>query len=99
MNEASMMMRYQARSKSALVAYLLWFFFGWIAAHRLYLGRWMSALLYIGLAVVGWVLTFVFLGWFILIPLGIWWFVDLFLIAGMVGRDNERLIRQIETGR
>lgn len=99
MNNAAMMMRYDARRKSVLVAYLLWFFLGGpIAAHRMYLGRWISALIYVALSVIGWTLSWILFGWVILIPLGIWWFVDMFLIPGMVVHDNERVIREIEHG-
>ena len=40
--DAMMMMQYDANKKSALVAYVLWFFLGWLGIHRFYLGRTMS---------------------------------------------------------
>jgi hypothetical protein len=50
---------------SALVAYVLWFFLGWIGIHHLYIGR--------GIGI--WLLSLItFQG------LGLWWLVDLFLI-------------------
>lgn len=48
------------------VAYLLWFFLGWISAHRFYLGRPATAILQI-------------LSYFILIGF-IWLLIDAFLI-------------------
>jgi hypothetical protein len=50
---------------SALVAYVLWFFLGWIGIHHLYIGR--------GIGI--WLVSLItFQG------LGLWWLVDLFLI-------------------
>jgi TM2 domain-containing membrane protein YozV len=60
------------------VAYLLWFFLGWISAHRFYLGRPATAILQI-------------LSYFILIGF-IWLLIDVFLIPGMV-RDKKNEIR------
>ena len=60
------------------VAYLLWFFLGWVSGHRFYLGRWKTALLQI-------LLFFVAIGF-------VWLFIDLFLIPGMV-RDIRESMR------
>ncbi|MES2020409.1 MAG: TM2 domain-containing protein [Pseudomonadota bacterium] len=60
------------------IAYLLWFFLGWISAHRFYLGRPGTAILQI-------------LSYFILIGF-IWLLIDAFLIPGMV-RDKKNEIR------
>ena len=40
-------------SKSRLIAYLLWFFVGGLAAHRIYCGRYISAALQATIGVVG----------------------------------------------
>ncbi|MCX5515313.1 TM2 domain-containing protein [Kaistia algarum] len=61
------------------VAYLFWFFLGWVSAHRFYLGRTTSAILQI-------------LSYFIIIGF-IWWLIDLFLIPGMV-RDRQQALRE-----
>jgi TM2 domain-containing membrane protein YozV len=61
--------------KSCLGAYFCWFFFGWIAAHRLYLGRPLSAMLFIMTC-----------GGF-----GLWWLIDFFLIPEMVYEYNAGL--------
>ena len=58
--------------KSTLLTYVLWFFIGWLGAHRFYLGRPVSAILFIITA-----------GGF-----GIWWLIDAFLIPGMVRIEN-----------
>ncbi len=60
--------------KDKLLAYVLWFFLGLLGAHRFYLGKWGTGLL--------WLLTG---GIF-----GVGWLLDLFLTSGMVDRVNAR---------
>ncbi|MAE38682.1 MAG: hypothetical protein CL969_03495 [Euryarchaeota archaeon] len=50
---------------SALVAYIIWFFLGWLGVHHLYMGR--------GIGI--WLLSLITLQGF-----GLWWLIDLFLI-------------------
>jgi len=63
---------------SVAVAYVLWFFLGFLAAHRFYLGRPGTAILQIlsYLVIIGFV----------------WFIVDLFLIPGLV-RAKQAEIR------
>lgn len=58
--------------KSKGTAYLLWFFLGLFSAHRFYVGKTGSAILYL----------------FTLQLFGIGWVIDLFLIGGMVDKYN-----------
>jgi TM2 domain-containing membrane protein YozV len=58
--------------KSKGVAYLLWFFLGVFSAHRFYLGKIGSGVLYL--------LTFQLFG--------IGWIIDLFILGGMVDKYN-----------
>lgn len=58
--------------KSTFITYLLWLFGGLLGAHRFYLGRYGTAILYF------------FTGGF----LGIGWLIDLFRIPGMVENEN-----------
>lgn len=60
--------------KSKLVAYLLWFFLGFLSLHRFYLGKIGSGLIWL------------FTGQLF----GIGWIVDLFLLSGMVENYNNR---------
>jgi TM2 domain-containing membrane protein YozV len=53
-------------------AYFLWFFLGFFSAHRFYLGKTGSAILYL---ITGQLL-------------GIGWIVDFFLLGGMVEQYN-----------
>lgn len=57
------------------VAYLLWFFFGWMGAHRFYLGKVGTGLLYLATGGL----------------LGFGWFVDAFLVPSLVREANLRL--------
>ena len=63
---------------SPVVAYLLWFFLGWLSGHRFYLGRPVSAVVQS-------------LSYLILIGV-IWWIIDAFLISGMI-REKRDAIR------
>jgi TM2 domain-containing membrane protein YozV len=69
--------------KSKLVAYVLWFFLGFISMHRFYLGKVGSGMLYL--------VTFQLFG--------IGWVIDFFQLGGMVDNyNNERRIEQLERG-
>ncbi len=60
--------------KSKLIAYLLWFFLGWLSLHRFYLGKIGSGIIYL---ITGQLL-------------GIGWIVDLFLTGSMVDTYNNK---------
>lgn len=81
-----------ARPKSLLGAFALWFFFGTIGVHRLYLQRRLAVPMLI-LGLVGWLGTPFIVGFFLLIPILAWWLVDLFFVAGWVREHNAALIR------
>ena len=68
---------HQGNQKDVLVAYILWFFLGLLGVHRFYLNDVLLGLLYL----------------FTLGFLGIGWLIDLFLIPGMVKRENMTFIR------
>jgi len=58
--------------KSKGIAYVLWFFLGGFSAHRFYLGKIGTGILYL--------LTFQLFG--------IGWIIDLFILGGMVDKYN-----------
>jgi TM2 domain-containing membrane protein YozV len=86
---------YDANKKSAGIAYLLWFFLGYLGAHRFYLGRTGTAVTILLLTGVGILLSAVFIGLFVLVVLAIWLLVDVFLIPGMVRQYNNNLIQMM----
>ena len=84
-NDARVLMLYEANKKTALVAYLLWFFLGWFGAHNFYLER-------TGVAVAQLILTITLVGMVITF---FWVLVDAFLIPGWVRRQNNLLAAQL----
>lgn len=81
--------------KSLGIAYVLWFFFGQIGAHRFYLGKTGSAVVQLILGVLGWILTVFFVGFFLLGALWIWLIIDLFLIPGLARSATPITMHQV----
>ena len=94
-HDAQVMMLYDANKKSVLVAYLLWFFFGALGAHRFYLKRTGSGLIMLVIFIATAVFSVVGLGFFGAIALAIWILVDAFLIPGIARDYNNRLITNL----
>ena len=94
-NDAALLMRYDANKRSALIAYLLWFFLGYFGIHRFYLKRTGSGIAMLLIALVSTVLLVVAVGALGYIVVGIWWCIDAFLIPGMTQDYNNRLIAQL----
>ena len=84
-NDTRVLLLYEANKKTALVAYLLWFFLGLFGGHNFYLGR-------TGVAVTQLILSLIFIGMVITI---FWVLVDAFLIPGWVRRQNNLLATQL----
>src|SRR5579864_1123507 len=80
-NDTRALMLFEANKKTALVAYLLWFFVGLFGGHNFYLKR-------TGVAVTQLILTITVIG--ILITM-FWVLVDAFLIPGWVRNQNNLL--------
>src|SRR5262245_6492224 len=79
------MMLFEANKKTAVVAYLLWFFVGLFGGHNFYLGR-------TGVAVAQLILSLTIVGMLITI---FWVLVDAFLIPGWVRNQNNLLAAQL----
>lgn len=84
-NDTRALMLYEANKKTALVAYLLWFFLGLFGGHNFYLKR-------TGVAVAQLVLTITFIGMVVSL---IWVIIDAFLIPGWVRNQNNLLAAQL----
>lgn len=87
--------RVENDSKSALIAYLLLFFLWGFGVHRMYLGRWISGLVMLGLWGLGWLLTVVLIGWPLVGLVCLWVIVDIFLIPGMIQDDKDEMRRRM----
>jgi len=92
---AQQMMRYDANKKTALIAYLLWFFAGYLGAHRFYLGRTISGLIMLVLFLLSCVGMLILVGFIGLAVIGLWWLIDGFLIPGMISAANNKLINSL----
>ncbi|WP_339107570.1 TM2 domain-containing protein [Thioclava sp. GXIMD4216] len=77
--------------KSALIAYLLWFFLPMLGVHRFYLGRWMSGLIMLALFGIGTALAVILIGYIPLAFVALWWVIDALLIPGMIRRDMDEM--------
>ncbi|MBE2985365.1 NINE protein [Campylobacter sp. RM9344] len=73
------------------VAYALWFFLGWLGAHRLYLGKFITGFLMMGLFFMGTMLQVVLVGYVFLLIWGIWWIADVFLTGKYV---DENILKE-----
>lgn len=84
-NDTRALMLFEANKKTALVAYLLWFFVGLLGGHNFYLKR-------TGVAVAQLILTLTIVGCAITV---FWVLVDAFLIPGWVRNQNNLLAAQL----
>lgn len=91
MNDAAMMMRYDAMKKSPVIAYLLWWFLGVFGGHRFYLGKTGSAVAMLVVSLCAIPLMLVAIGFVMIFVTAIWALIDAFLIPGMVREHNMRL--------
>ena len=89
-NDVRSQMVFQASKKSTGAAYLLWFFLGGFGAHRFYLSQTGTAITQLLLLLLGWLPLFI--GW---VVLGVWLFVDLFLIPGIIQSENLKLVNNL----
>ncbi|MCC6971652.1 MAG: TM2 domain-containing protein [Phycisphaerales bacterium] len=88
-------MVYDAKKKSLLIAYLLWWFLGALGIHRMYAGRIGSGVAMLVLFLISLVLTFVAVGIFGLLVIFLWWLLDAILLPGMIENYNLRLIDRV----
>jgi len=79
---------FEQNRKSKGVAYLLWFFFGFLGVHRFYAGKTKSGViqLLLSLTVVGLLFS---------VP---WVLIDALLIPGMINERNLKTIEMINGG-
>ncbi|MDB5615558.1 MAG: hypothetical protein JWQ22_3211 [Devosia sp.] len=89
--------QYDIEKKSPIVAYVLWFFLGYVGAHRFYLGRPLSGLIMLALSTATLLLTLVSFGvlGFLWAIVGLWWLVDALLIPGMLSGSNSRIADRV----
>ena len=95
---AQLQMHYSTRAKSVATTYVLWFFLGLWGIHRFYLGQTQLGLLTIGACILLSILA-MFTHGLTMIPLVIWWVIEMFTLIGTVRSINlaieEDLRRQL----
>jgi TM2 domain-containing membrane protein YozV len=88
------MLRYDVRKRSAGIAYVLWFLFGLLGAHRFYAGRAGTGMATLALTVCALLLHLILVG-LVLVPI-VWVLIDgAFLIPRMIQDFNGRLAAQL----
>lgn len=76
---------------NAYIAYTLWFFVGYLGGHRIYLGKFISGFLMMGLFFLGGATTWLLgLGFIPLAIWGIWWIIDIFLIGKIIDKNLRK---------
>jgi TM2 domain-containing membrane protein YozV len=88
-------MQYDARKKSLVVAFLLWWFLGAFGAHRMYTDRVASGVLMMILTLLSVPLAFIVIGFALMFVVFVWWVIDACLLPGVVQEQNLRLIRSL----
>ncbi|MEL7199040.1 MAG: TM2 domain-containing protein [Pseudomonadota bacterium] len=79
---------FEANSKSVIVAYLLWLFFGLFNVHRFYAGKTKSGVVRLIMALT-----------VVLLPIvALLWIIDLFLIPSMIGEQNLKTLKLVNAG-
>jgi len=88
------MIRPPADTSKLVIALVLWFFFGMLGIHRIYLGHVGSGLAMLILTILGCVTVCLIVGYVILMAVGIWVFIDLILIitGALAPTDGSRLV-------
>lgn len=89
------MMMYDAQKKSLVVAFLLWFFLGYLGAHRFYAGKTLTAIVQLVLSLIGAALSVAGIGFVVLGVVGIWLFIDIFLLPGLIRNHNVALASRL----
>ncbi|WP_321311080.1 TM2 domain-containing protein [Halarcobacter sp.] len=85
----------KTEQKSVVLAYLLWWFLGWLGIHRLYAGmeKWW---LYPVLGLIGAITVFILIGYIILLGLFIWWVIDAVNLHKVIQLQNLEVIENYE---
>lgn len=78
--------------KNLVLAYALWFFLGMFGAHRFYLGKIKTGLVYLIVMLLGWALLGI-----PYILLGIWWLIDIYYTNKYVVEHNQAMkVKKLE---
>lgn len=79
--------------KSLVLAYVLWFFLGWLGIHKFYLRQPVWGLIYLFLGGVGWSTVGLGIGLLFLVPWALLMFLDVFTMPFRTAYVNASLAR------
>ncbi|MDC7242721.1 MAG: TM2 domain-containing protein [Sphaerochaetaceae bacterium] len=82
--------RINAKSKSVVLAYILWWFLGIFGAHRFYSEKGHGVTMLI-IALISIVTSFIIVGWFGILALVIWAIIDAFRLHKWITAYNLEL--------
>jgi TM2 domain-containing membrane protein YozV len=85
----------RSRSKSMLIAYVIWLFVGVLGGHRFYLGQRNAGIAYLVTFIIGLLLAFVLIGFLVLFILGLLVLIDGLRIPGWLTRINSTTEQQV----
>jgi len=85
----------EKRKKSKLLAYVLLIFLGTFGIHRFFASKYISGVIQLLLAAIGYMTLWLFVGYGLLLILYIWLIIDLFLLNGIINRHNNLLEQEI----
>jgi len=91
MGDQTVSVQMNLQGKNILVAYLLWWFLGWLGIHRFYLGRTKTGLAQLFLFIIGVLTLILIIGYFLLIAWIIWWLLDAYFTYKIVEEENQKL--------
>lgn len=72
------------------IAYALWLFCGWLGAHRIYLGKFISGFFMMTLFFMGSMTYWILIGWLFWLIWGIWWLFDIYLTGVYVEKNLQK---------
>jgi TM2 domain-containing membrane protein YozV len=75
--------------KNMIIAYLLWWFLGWLGVHRFYLGKPITALMQIFLFFLGVATVIILIGYLFLFIGFVWWIFDAYFTYAAVMSYNR----------
>ncbi|QOY52490.1 NINE protein [Candidatus Sulfurimonas baltica] len=88
-------MRLEEKKKSAVIAYIMWWFLGLFGAHRFYMGKSNGATMLI-ISILSFLTMIIVVGYIGLLAMLVWWVLDAISLHKWVTTYNLELINNYE---